>query len=574
MLLVINLLLAGCESGFDRIDRRVEALLAESSDDLSGGAIAPALRDRRRESPPPTNAKPTDTKLPTTNPGAEELDFTAIDPTPEELTERLDAYEIELRQAIHLNLEGSLGYAIMNSREYRFAEEEYILSALRVLIERHRWGPRFFNEMSALVTADGDDGMFESALRLVNEFGVTQRLPYGGQVSARALATATENLHRRVAGQNVQAAEIIVDADIPLLRGAGDIAREDRIQTERELVYAARTFERFRREFLVSIATEYLDLIVRQQNMENARRQLESLEWMEERSRALVAVGLETPIDLALAEQATLFARDTLNSQMEAYRLAVDRFKVRLGMPEDQPLVIEPDQLGLPTPDVSLEQATATAMRYRLDLQSRHDQLDDARRNIKNAKNLLLPDLDLFGRVAVPTNPRRDRGGADFSPGDTSFEAGITFGLPLDREIERINVRQAQIQLERAIREFNRFRDSIAIEIRGTVRDIDRARFSLEIQRENVLIAEKGLEAIEAAPDRATARDRTEAVDRLLRAQDQLDVARRDLQVAILRYLLDSGQLRVKSDGTIQPLQNMEIVQPAQPDPIPVLDGT
>ena len=57
---------------------------------------------------------------------------------------------------------------------------------------------------------------------------------------------ATEDLHRKVSGEGIQSAEIILEADIPLLRGAGNVAREDRIQAERDLIYAAREFERFR----------------------------------------------------------------------------------------------------------------------------------------------------------------------------------------------------------------------------------------------------------------------------------------------------------------------------------------
>ncbi len=66
---------------------------------------------------------------------------------------------------------------------------------------------------------------------------------------------------------------------------------------------------------------------------------------------------------------------------------------------------------------------------------------------------------------------------------------------------------------------------------------------------------------LEAAPDRANSTDRNLAATALLGAQDNYLRARRDLQVAILRYLLDGGQLRVEIDGTIRPLRDMEIRQ-------------
>ncbi len=67
------------------------------------------------------------------------------------------------------------------------------------------------------------------------------------------------------------------------------------------------------------------------------------------------------------------------------------------------------------------------------------------------------------------------------------------------------------------------------------------------------------LAQIDAAPDRANARDRTEGADELVSAQDTYLRARRDLQLAILAYLLDSGQFRLNPDGTIQLLNGMEL---------------
>jgi outer membrane protein TolC len=564
--------LAGCSGGFERIDRNVDALLQDTTSDMQG-QVTPSIT--RLHDEPTANGPGADRlaeRLPTRNPAASDLTYTPQRDV-QELTQHFGQESIELDEAMEMDLNAALVYAMRNSREYRFAEEEYVLAALRLLIERHLWGPRFFNDTSAIFTAAGDDGFFDTSMRVVNELSVTQRLPYGGQVSASALARASEDLHRRVSNGGSQSADIIVSAQVPLLRGAGHVAREGRIQAEREVIYAARQFEQFRREFLFSVTTDFLGLVVQSQAIDNARRQVESLEWLEARAQSFLETGRETAIDLALAQRSTLFARDTLNGQIESFRLSLDRFKVRLGMPLDQPLAIVRSNPELPVPDVTLEEAVRRALTYRLDLQSRRDQLDDARRRLDNARNALLPDLNISGSAGMSTDPSKRRGGLGFQPENSDFEAAITLGLPLDREIERIGVRQAQISLERSVRDYQQFRDQLAVETRGAVRAIGQATFSVRIQEENVRIAERAEEAIRADPDRATPRDRTEAVDALLRAQDQLDRAKRDLQVAILRYLLQSGQLRVSSDGTIQPLRGMDDFdadpQDALPDEVP-----
>lgn len=566
---VILTSLAGCQSGFDRIDVRTEALLADSSGQLGPEAITPRMSIRSND---PTSARLYDEDPQTVNPASSDLTFTPEQAPAEEetdvLMQRLDGYNVLSTGALQLNLEDALSLAIASGREYEFAEEEYVLTALRLLTQRHLWGPRFFNETGATVSGVGDNGLYDTSLRLVNEFRVTQRLPYGGDVSARALAEATEDLHLKVAGEGIQTADLIFAADIPLLRGAGMVAREDLIQAERNMVYSARDFERFRREYLFEIAVDFLNLVVAKQAIVNSEKAVILNEQAERRARARVDSGRDPPFDATLAAQDTLFSRDRLNVQRERYRLDIDRFKVRLGLPEYQAIVIEESTLGLPIPVRDMGAAISMAMLYRLDLQTRRDQVDDSRRSVLNAQNDLLGDLDIAGSVTVPTDSDKDRAGLQFEPRDSGFFASITYGLPLDREIERIAVRRAEIALGRSVRDYDEFRDNIAVEVRRAVREIDRSRFSVELQEENVRIAERRMREIEVAPDRAVARDRSEAITALNGARDVYDGAVRDLQIAILGYLLATGQLRVNPMGAIQPLSGMVLADdPVAPNP-------
>jgi len=550
--------LPGCGNDLAAIDARVSALLGEAASDLGGGAIAPpaGLGDTSVQPYDDLNQDPTSEDLRTANPSAEELLF---DPRQEveDAVQRLAAYDVIPADALEIDLVGALEIATRQSREYRFAQEEFVLAAISLLIERHQWGPRFFDDLSVDFAGDGDDGIYDTTLSVVNEFRITQRLPYGGEVGVRAVARAIEQLRERVSDRGENRAEIILDANIPLLRDAGTIARESRIQSERNLIYGARTFERFRRSFLVDIATDFLDLGVTLRQIANARRQVESLEELESREQALYRAGRRTPFETALAENATVEARDRLNSVLERYRLDLDRFKVRIGLRPDDAVVIVPLQLDTQVPDVTLEEAVSAALSFRLDLQTTRDRVDDSIRGVSNARNQLLPDLDLAGSVTIPTDEDDQRSLSDLDADDTDVRAGLTLGLPLDRDIERLNVRDAEIRLERSRRSYQQARDNVVIDARSAVRTIDRSLFSLEIQERNVEIAQLRLESIRADPSRATVRDESDAINQVLSAEDALDSAKRDLSVAVLHYLLDTGQLRVQPDGFIQPLEGM-----------------
>jgi len=561
---------ASCESSFERIDRHTQRLLDDATTGMGGDAIPPAA-----VRPPSARASagPRDERLaeqpPTINPAADELRFRPqLDPA--QVVQRLEQYSELPAGTLEIDFAGALAYAVDHGREYRFAEEEYVLAALRLMSERHLWGPRLFDDLAVEANADADSELFDSSLTVVNELRLAQRLPFGGNVSARLLAEAAEDLHQFVAGEDVQSAELILEADLPLLRGAGYAARESRIQAERDLIYAARDFERFRREYLFDIASDFLNLVVQIEQIINAERQVESFVELERREQGLVDSGRSVPFEAALAQQDTLFARDTLNSRREVYRVALDRFKVRLGMPVEQPLAIIASVPELPAPLADISDAVGLALRYRLDLQSARDRIEDSKRDVDIARNNLLPALNLTGSVSVPTDESLDHAGLQLDDGEVDASAGLALSLPLDREIERLALRQEQIDLERSIRDYEELRDNVALAVRASIREVDSAQFSLSLQEQNIEVAQRRQASIDAAPDRATARDRSEATEQLLRALDDRDRSKRDLQVSILRYLLNTDQLRVAANGEIRPLPGMTADSPQSGGEAPV----
>ena len=79
-------------------------------------------------------------------------------------------------------------------------------------------------------------------------------------------------------------------------------------------------------------------------------------------------------------------------------------------------------------------------------------------------------------------------------------------------------------------------------------------QFTLDLQERNVEIAQLGLDSINADPDRVSVLDQTRAISELQGAQDARDSARRDLELAIVDYLLQAGQLRIQQNGSMVPI--------------------
>ena len=565
-------LLGGCYGSVTDLDREVSDMIAQRqrlalghqgvSDARAG---LPALSDRSiaRYAENPA----------TFNPAAADLPARPTDET--DSTEDDTSISIEL-DPVDLDLPALLAYSIEHAPEYRSEKEALFLATLSLIIERHAWGPRFFNTLSADVAGTPESGDFDTALDIVNDFTLTQRLPYGGDISVSALVNYTNLLQRAsttTAADDVQDASINASIDLPLLRGAGQVAREDLIQAERDLVYAAREFERFRREFFVDISNTYFGLLRQQQSIANQRQQITGLQRLADEQRARVRAEQLAGFEAADAEAQVLFARSDLADVVDGYASALDSLKLRIGMPVKQQLEIVPMQIQVPTPALDTAESITTGQSARLDLQTLRDEVQDAERGVLVARNQLRGDLGLNASANLRTDGSRDVGGGDFELSDSDYRIGVEYSPPLDRKIELAQYRSALIDLERSERSYRVERDRVGLEVRDAIRAIQRATLTLELQLENVRLAELRLENVQIRSKRPKEnippRRIIEAEEDLLDARNRRDQAQTDLQTSVLDYLLQTGQMRVNRDGRWLAPGTLVPAQPGPETPVP-----
>lgn len=488
----------------------------------------------------------------TINPTSDDLEFIrAMDIDAQAIAKSLDDAEGDLEKlSTLLPLNESLLWANANSKEVEFAEYDYLSTTLSLLGELRLWGPQFSNTVTAGLDADSTGGLYDTSIEVVNDFKITQNLHNGGTITASALSTFAKELHSATASTTSTDSNSVLglSIEIPLLQGSGAVARESLIQAKRSLVYAARTFERFRRTFYRDIVSDYLSLVVQKQSLNNAQMGVESLRQLAKRQAALYESGRARLYDSADAENQALAAVARLSQSWEQYRLALDRFKIRIGWAIESPIDVVPTSLHVFPPKVDVTTAVLQALRFRLDLQNTFNQLGDTKRGVANTLNDLLPNTKLS---LSATTASEDRKPAKFTTQDIDYVAGLSISLPLDRETERIAVRQQQIVLEKAKRSYRETRDTVAVEVRSALRNIEVFQFTLDLQERNVEIAQLGLNSINADPDRVSVLDQTRAISDLQGAKDARDSARRDLELSIVDYLLQAGQLRISTEGTL-----------------------
>ena len=459
-------------------------------------------------------------------------------------------------QTITFGLPDALAHAQRHPRELQDAKEPLYLVGLDLTLEGHLWTPQFVARAQADYREQGEIGEFDRSLNAVAEAAVSQKLPYGGTVTARVVDTLVRDLAER--STTGESGSVILEADIPLLRGAGRRALESRYRAERGLLYAVRTYERFRRSFLVRIAAEYFELQEGKSSVENTHKSYKSRyeDWL--KADFVNRMGQSKSIfEAPRAKSSFRQAEASLVSSKERYATALDRFKISIGMSVEalldvlnQDADVDAQALDDLLPAITVDEGVLTAMRLRLDLLNSADRVDDARRGINVAKNAVLPDLDAGGNLTYDTDPLH-RGTTTFNEDRTAWRAGLELRID-DRKRERNAFRKSIIDARRAERDHERSADTVRADVRRSLRRVAQQENLRLIQVMNVRENEFRLEAARAQFNLglSTNQDVVDAENDLLAARNQLAAAISGYRNAILEFRRDTDTLRVAADGS------------------------
>lgn len=500
----------------------------------------------------------------------------------------------EGNKPLQLSLIEALQVGARNSFEYQTRKEGIFKEALDLDIERNEFRNIFTGQIDSLIETDMSGKRTISGTEQSAVVGVSRKLESGVELTS-ALAVDLANL---LTLNQASAYGILGDAtvSIPLLRGSGKhIVTESLTQAERDVVYAIYQFERFRRTFAVSIATEYLNVLRQLDEVKNNEDNYRGLILSARRARRRADAGRLTEVEVDQALQDELKARNRWINATETYKRRIDSFKNSLGLPPDarieldrselerlvtysdkfssgvndtQELPLKDDALSADAPvtlsppdmvnagplEIDTTYAIQLAFENRLDLRVAQGRVYDAQRVIVVLADALGAELTLFGSATA--GGRRSIRSADLDDAKLRTDKGIysallTLDLPFERTAERNAYRNGFISLERIVRDVQILEDEIKIGIRNKLRDLLESRETLQIQTKSVELAQKRVRSttlfLEAG--RAQIRDLLESQDALLSAQNALTAAIINYRVAELELQSDMGVLKIDEKG-------------------------
>lgn len=469
-----------------------------------------------------------------------------------------DAAEFE-RGATVITLAEALAIAVKQNRDYLDRKERLFEEALALSLARNDFIPRF----GAGGSAEYEDGTVAVAgdlNNLVRTKTFTQRAGAGAEwllkTGARLSADLTVDFLQFVNGnlRSINTSSFAATVSQPLLRGAGSLAvTENLTQAERDLLYELRDFARFRKEFVVRIATRYYQILQARDAVRNNWLAYQGFELSVERERALNEEDRSTLTGLGQLRQAALTSELKWINSIRSYLQRLDEFKIDLALSVDSKIALDPRELaslGIIEPGLSRDEAATVALDTRLDLMNSRDQVEDAHRRIAVFAQDLLPGVDLVSSVRVGSIPSSRAPGLESRL--STYTTGIGVDLDPDKKEERNAYRSALIAHQRAERNFELDIDAVKLSVFSDYRDLDQAHRQYDISTLGVELAERRLEEQQLLMElgRGTARNLVDARNDLVDSQNALTAALVSHTISRLNFWRDMGILFINKDGS------------------------
>lgn len=200
------------------------------------------------------------------------------------------------------------------------------------------------------------------------------------------------------------------------------------------------------------------------------------------------AAGVTTRLEVIRANVQVVNTRSQLIQARNQRKLAKENFKLTLGLPLDQTILIE-GKLHAERKQVNIEQAITTALARRPEIHQFEIQEQIGEKQIKIARAGNKPMFSTFGNYVFNDSESQVFG--------TAWNVGVRIQVPIfDGFATRAQVNQARINLDQLRTNKDQILDSIKLETKAAVFDLQEAQKLIEVQEG---IVEQAAEALRIA---------------------------------------------------------------------------
>lgn len=499
-----------------------------------------------------------------------------------------DSVTVQFRPQTHqslVNVNTLIQETLVNSSQIRIINDDPIIAETAITQAMAEFDPKLFieskfNRVSIPSSSTLDTGTNFSRLRENNwssNFGVRRKNSQGGELEfSQQFGLNTSNSIFFVP-PNQGDTRLTLSYNQPLLNGRGEAYNESLIVlAELNTDIATDRMQAALQDHLLKVTETYWELYLNRvlfiQKHKHLQDGMRILKYLEQRYNI---DSLQSQI--ARARAAVAKRRSELIRVEAAVQNSETRLRALVNSPQlksssnlELISIQHPIDNSLP---VTIEDAMATALEYRSEVDLASREIEAARVRLGVACNDLLPKLDLVLETYLSGLKGEfdlSRAWLDqFSVGEPSYTAGLVFEIPLYRQESRSRHLQRSVELRRLLSRFELTVENLRAEVETAVRQVRTANLNLQSQYQAMIAAEADVEFLQRRWEMAPGLDRASSflLEDLIDSQDRRAEAEQAFVTAQVDHVLSQTRLN-RVTGTI--LRQERIISEAMPEgPVP-----
>lgn len=408
---------------------------------------------------------------------------------------------LSLEDAIARTLKNNLGLAIQvlapQQAEYSVAmAKEKFLPTVSLSYQKQ-------STNSPSVTSVDASGNLVQKTDNITFLQATQAVPFGGTFNLSMTGGKTDQNRTGVTINPSFNTSLRLSFTQPLLRNFGyNTSRYNIIVAQENLNISDYQLKQTLLDTIYSVENGYWNLVYSIENLNVRVLSVQLAKDLLDQNQRMVEIGTLAPIEIlsAQAEVATREA-DLIQAQTQV-KSAEDQLKVLINMPEAEARAVDSikplDSPSFEERKIGLDEALATALQLRPDLEATKINAHVQEIDLGYAKNQLLPDLNLsasywspgvsgtqlfyignpiFGIPDPDRPPIPGNFGQAFSNTmrfkNDNWTLGLTLSIPMSNLFSKANYYQAKVSLQQAILTLQNQQQQLFLQIKNDTRTVE-----------------------------------------------------------------------------------------------------
>lgn len=371
-------------------------------------------------------------------------------------------------------LADGIRHALSHSREYQVAQKDVELAVAKIKEARAAFLPRLSLDTSYTFNGDLTTIVLDSEFLSVLS-GTPPDASSGGSGTDMQTIELQMGAAHNIMGQARVSQQIFTWGQ---LSNTYKQAVLGKLVAERELIAVHLDTE-------LKVQQTFYGVLLAEAFVKVSEQSLAQVEKRHKLAAQQKAMGATTRLEVIRANVQVVNSRSQLIQARNQHKLAVENFKLTLGLSPEQPISLS-GSLQAEIKDVELDAAITRAVVHRPEIQQLNLQERISEAQVKVTKAGDKPKVSSYGSYVFNDNERQ--------PLDTSWSVGMSISFPIfDGFATRSRVKQARVKLDQVQTNKDRLIDSIKLETKSAVFDLAAAAELIAAQEGIVEQAAEGL---------------------------------------------------------------------------------